>query len=148
MDEKTNENINIDDLPKDNKTMTFSLDKTRKVSVNAVKTEPEVEEIRESEEEQELLEISQAPTEFEDIFSDEEKVEEEFTSAEGVVTVEEVFEQQKEKIDENFHNETEIIPNAIEDIPRQKKNKAAIIAAVICGAIILSAIAVAVIILI
>ncbi len=148
MDEKTNENINIDDLPKDNKTMTFSLDKTRKVSVNAVKTEPEVEEIRESEEEQELLEISQAPTEFEDVFSDEEKVEEEFTSAEGVVTVEEVFEQQKEKIDENFHNETEIIPNAIEDIPRQKKNKAAIIAAVICGAIILSAIAVAVIILI
>ena len=87
MDEKTNENINIDDLPKDNKTMTFSLDKTRKVSVNAVKTEPEVEEIRESEEEQELLEISQAPTEFEDVFSDEEKVEEEFTSAEGVVTV-------------------------------------------------------------
>ena len=145
MDDNNIDKLNIDDLPESNKTMTFSLDKTRKVSVNAVKTEPE--EMIEIEEE-ELLETTQAPTEFEDIFSDEEKVEEEIINTEGIVTVEEVFATQREKINENFHNETEIIPNAIEDIPRRKKNKLAIIAGVICGAIILSAIAVAIIILI
>ena len=145
MDEKNIDKLNIDDLPESNKTMTFSLDKTRKVSVNAVKTEPdEVSQI----EEEELLENTQAPIEFEDIFSDEDKVEEEATNIEGVVTVEEVFATQREKIDENFHNETEIIPNAVDDIPPRSKSKLAIIAGVICGAIILSAIAVAIIILI
>lgn len=149
MDDKINDNINIDDLPEGDKTMTFSLDKTRKVSVNAVKTEPEEpEEIEEVDEwVDDLFEIAQTPTEFEDVFSDEEKVEEEITNTEGVVTVEEVFAQQREKINENFHNETEIIPNAIEDIPKKGKNKAAIVAGIICGAIILAAIAIAIIIL-
>ena len=150
MDDNNIEKINIDDLPEGDKTMTFSLDKTRKVNVKAVKTEPE--EPKENEEfddwEEDLFEIVQTPTEFEDVFSDEEKVEEDITNTEGIVTVEEVFEQQREKINENFHNETEIIPNAAEDIPRRKKSKLAIVAGIICGAIILSAIAIAIIILI
>ena len=146
MDEKINENINIDDLPEGDKTMTFSLNKTRKVSVNAVKTEPEKPE-EYDEWEDDLFEVVQTPTEFEDVFSDEDAVEEEMTNTEGIVTVEEVFEKQKEKINENFHNETEIIPNVSEDIPRRKKNKAAIVVGIICGAIILSAIAVALIVL-
>ena len=147
MDNSNIEKDNISNLPQGDKTMTFSLDKTRKVNLKAAKTE--VEEIEKNDDwEDDLFEIVQPPTEFEDIFSDEEKIEEEITNTEGVVTVEEVFEQQREKINENFHNETEIIPNAIEDISPRKKNKAAIVAGIICGAIILAAIAVTVIILI
>lgn len=147
MDNSNIEKDNISNLPQSDKTMTFSLDKTRKVNLKAAKTE--VEEIEKNDDwEDDLFEIVQPPTEFEDIFSDKEKIEEEITNTEGVVTVEEVFEQQREKINENFHNETEIIPNAIEDISPRKKNKAAIVAGIICGAIILAAIAVTVIILI
>lgn len=147
MDNSNIEKDNISNLPQGDKTLTFSLDKTRKVNLNTAKTE--VEEIEKNDDwEDDLFEIVQPPTEFEDIFSDKEKIEEEITNTEGVVTVEEVFEQQREKINENFHNETEIIPNAIEDISPRKKNKAAIVAGIICGAIILAAIAVTVIILI
>lgn len=147
MDNSNIEKDNISNLPQSDKTMTFSLDKTRKVNLKAAKTE--VKEIEKNDDwEDDLFEIVQPPTEFEDIFSDKEKIEEEITNTEGVVTVEEVFEQQREKINENFHNETEIIPNAIEDISPRKKNKAAIVAGIICGAIILAAIAVTVIILI
>lgn len=149
MSENNLENLDIEQLPKSDKTMTFSLGKIKKPSkMKAVKIEEEEDlyEIEDISDEQ-LLQNQEVPTEFEDVFSDEE-LDEDTGTVEGVVTVEEVFKQQKGKINENFHNETEFIPSAKEELGAgKKKHKAAIIAAIICGAVILSAIAVAIIFL-
>ena len=126
-------------------TMQFSLSKTKHIQTNnpAKKIEITDREAQEDLEEQALLQNQVTPTEFEDVFSDEEKQEEE-TITESVVSVEEVFKQNADMINEDFHDGTEEEP---EEPANPKLKKAAIIVGIISGAIILAAIAIALIIL-
>ena len=136
-------------------TIQFSLDKTKHVNLKkTAKTagkplmEEETEQVQEAllqeREELEMLNNQTPPTEFEDVFSDEEKAEDEVIHTQGIVGIEEVFEQKAAMINENFHDGVE------EDIPEHnpKLKKAAIIIGIVSGAIILAAIAIGVIILI
>lgn len=126
-------------------TMQFSLSKTKHIQTNnpAKKIEITDREAQEDLEEQALLQNQVTPTEFEDVFSDEEKQEEE-TITESVVSVEEVFKKNADMINEDFHDGTEEEP---EEPANPKLKKAAIIVGIISGAIILAAIAIALIIL-
>ena len=92
-----------------------------------------------------MLNNQTPPTEFEDVFSDEEKAEDEVSHTQGIVGIEEVFEQKAAMINEDFHDGVEE-----EDVPEHnpKLKKAAIIIGIISAAIILAAIAIGVIILI
>ena len=126
-------------------TIQFSLNKTKHINLKkpAKRIEPiDKEEIDELQQEKEMLQNQATPTEFEDVFSDEEKQEEENNN--GVVSVEEVFKQKAEMINEDFHNET---GEDSDSEPSKGLKRAAIIIGVISGAIVLAAIAVAVIIL-
>ena len=135
-------------------TIQFSLDKTKHVNLKKpAKTvgKPLTEEAEQAQEvlsqereELEMLNNQTPPTEFEDVFSDKEKAEDEVIHTQGIVGIEEVFEQKAAMINENFHDGGE------EDVPEHnpKLKKAAIIIGIVSGAIILAAIAIGVIILI
>ena len=126
-------------------TIQFSIDKTKNVSLNkSAKTIEEPEEKLAQKEEAELLKNHTVPTEFEDIFSDDNIEDDSSVAVEGVVGIEEVFKQKAEMINEDFHNETGEEPP--EESSKHLK-RIAIIVGIICGAVILSAAAVAAIIL-
>ena len=138
---------NMDSIDEKNSgTIQFSLNKTKHVNLKKparrIGKPLEEEEIDELQQEKEMLQNQATPTEFEDVFSDEEKQEE--VSSAGVVSVEEVFKQKAAMINEDFHNET---GEESEAAPNSKLKKAAIIIGVISGAIVLAAIAVGVIII-
>ena len=131
-------------------TMQFSLSKTKHVDIkkpakriDIAAQEEEHSNAEASEQEQALLQNQVPPTEFEDVFSDEEKEEEEAVT-ESVVSVEEVFKQNAAMINENFHDGTQDEP---EPVHNSKLKKIAIILGIISGAVILAAIAIGLIIL-
>ena len=131
-------------------TIQFSLDKTKHVNLkkSTQKIGKPIEDEADSEqqalEEQELLNQQTPPTEFEDVFSYYVIQEEDDTHTQDVVGIDEVFEQKAAMINENFHDGVE----SEESDHNPKLKKAAIIAGIVCGAIVLAAIAIGVIILI
>ena len=131
-------------------TIQFSLEKTKHVNLKkpAQKIGKPIEDEADLEqqelEEQELLNQQTPPTEFEDVFSDKGIQEDDDTHTQDVVGIDEVFEQKAAMINENFHDGVE----GDEPEHNPKLKKAAIIAGIVCGAIVLAAIAIGVIILI
>ena len=131
-------------------TIQFSLDKTKHVNLKnpAAKIgKPITEEdalTQQEREEKELLTPQALPTEFEDVFSDKGIQEEDDSHTQDVVGIEEVFEQKAAMINENFHDGVE----GDEPDHNPKLKKAAIIAGIVCGAIILAAIAIGILIIV
>ena len=132
-------------------TVQFSLDKTR--AVNLKKKAPSIGKIIDEEEEQaqeqleeELLKNQATPTEFEDVFSDAEKQEDDAAATQNVVAIEEVFKQSSSMINEDFQDDAGD-PEEAEPSHNPKLKRAAIIIGIVSGAIILAAIAIAAIIL-
>ncbi|MBR2590571.1 MAG: hypothetical protein IKE65_06575 [Clostridia bacterium] len=133
-------------------TMQFSLSKTKHVNIkkpakkiDVLSQKEKQKELDELKMEEELLKNQVTPTEFEDVFSDEEKQEEEAVT-ESVVSVEEVFKQSADMINEDFHDGTE--EEDTEPSANPKLRKAAIILGIISGIIVLlAAIAIGIIII-
>lgn len=144
MNEENNFNIENEPAEVQGETVQFSLDKTKHIDL--AKADNTAENSA-AEQEQELL-INQAPpTEFEDIFSDEGLKEDTSSVAEGVVAIEEVFRQNAQMINKDFHNETGEIPDIENEASSPKLKKAALIASIVSGSIILLAVIIALIIL-
>lgn len=139
---------NYDNLPTEETatggTIQFSIDKTKHVSLNKSAKPLEAEEEKKDLDEARLLKAQAVPTEFEDVFSDETIEDDSSVAVEGVVGIDEVFKQKAEMINEDFHNETG-------EEPPQRSSKhlkrIAIVVGIISGAVILSAVAVALIIM-
>ena len=126
-------------------TIQFSIDKTKHVSLNKSAKPIKAEDEKQDFEEARLLKNRAVPTEFEDVFSDDNIEDGSSVAVEGVVGIDEVFKQKADMINENFHNET-----GEEPVPQSPKHlkRIAVVVGIICGAVILSAAAVALIILI
>ncbi len=141
------ESNHINDIENQNGgTIQFSINKTKHVNLKKPAKRIRDEELEQQKKEQleEEMLLNQTPaTEFEDVFSDEEKAEED-SAVSSVVSVEDVFKQNAEMINENFHDGT-----AEDEAPQHssKLKKAAIIVGIISGAIILAAIAIGIIII-